>query len=215
MCYGNIRSWIFYWLLVFFFREFCMELNNLAVNLQVHWVWFSEIAASFSFWFQCECTADTCTQMTATDQWIFLCAAHKQPRECSAIDYTRHTLDGAACLLNSNKYFPSRYECSNHVFEASRLLFDSWLTFPCFFSCDYSEWISKRLPLPSFLRPVGESIASSPMRSSIIVQYLMLLRYLLVLLLVKRDVSRRSEPDHFIEWRTLSASKNDKVRHLR
>ncbi|NIG60364.1 histone-lysine N-methyltransferase SETDB1-like [Pontoporia blainvillei] len=23
-------------------------------------------------------------------------------------DYTRHTLDGAACLLNSNKYFPSR-----------------------------------------------------------------------------------------------------------
>ena len=24
------------------------------------------------------------------------------------IDYTRHTLDGAACLLNSNKYFPSR-----------------------------------------------------------------------------------------------------------
>ena len=24
------------------------------------------------------------------------------------LDYTRHTLDGAACLLNSNKYFPSR-----------------------------------------------------------------------------------------------------------
>ena len=29
-------------------------------------------------------------------------------QECPAIDYTRHTLDGAACLLNSNKYFPSR-----------------------------------------------------------------------------------------------------------
>lgn len=28
--------------------------------------------------------------------------------QCPAIDYTRHTLDGAACLLNSNKYFPSR-----------------------------------------------------------------------------------------------------------
>ncbi|EJD75576.1 mps one binder kinase activator-like 4, variant [Loa loa] len=28
--------------------------------------------------------------------------------QCSAIDYTRHTLDGAAALLNSNKYFPSR-----------------------------------------------------------------------------------------------------------
>ncbi|XP_016120967.1 MOB-like protein phocein, partial [Sinocyclocheilus grahami] len=45
---------------------------------------------------------------TATEQWIFLCAAHKTPKECPAIDYTRHTLDGAACLLNSNKYFPSR-----------------------------------------------------------------------------------------------------------
>jgi hypothetical protein len=48
--------------------------------------------------------------MTATEQWIFLCAAHKTPKECPAIDYTRHTLDGAACLLNSNKYFPSRLE---------------------------------------------------------------------------------------------------------
>jgi hypothetical protein len=46
--------------------------------------------------------------MTAKEQWIFLCAAHKSPKECPAIDYTRHTLDGAACLLNSNKYFPSR-----------------------------------------------------------------------------------------------------------
>ncbi|CAJ1078953.1 MOB-like protein phocein%2C partial [Xyrichtys novacula] len=55
-----------------------------------------------------ECHPDTCTQMTATEQWIFLCAAHKTPKECPAIDYTRHTLDGAACLLNSNKYFPSR-----------------------------------------------------------------------------------------------------------
>ncbi|ENN81593.1 MOB kinase activator-like 4 [Dendroctonus ponderosae] len=71
-------------------RQFCMELNGLAVRLQA------------------ECYPDTCTQMTATEQWIFLCAAHKTPKECPAIDYTRHTLDGAACLLNSNKYFPSR-----------------------------------------------------------------------------------------------------------
>ncbi|XP_046865851.1 MOB kinase activator-like 4 isoform X1 [Drosophila willistoni] len=70
-------------------RQFCMELNGLAVRLQK------------------ECSPTTCTQMTATDQWIFLCAAHKTPKECPAIDYTRHTLDGAACLLNSNKYFPS------------------------------------------------------------------------------------------------------------
>lgn len=71
-------------------RQFCMELNGLSVKLQA------------------ECNPDTCTQMTATEQWIFLCAAHKNPKECPAIDYTRHTLDGAACLLNSNKYFPSR-----------------------------------------------------------------------------------------------------------
>ena len=71
-------------------RQFCMELNGLAVRLQA------------------ECSPATCSQMTATEQWIFLCAAHKTPKECPAIDYTRHTLDGAACLLNSNKYFPSR-----------------------------------------------------------------------------------------------------------
>lgn len=71
-------------------RLFCMQLNKLATKLQ-----------------EC-CHAETCNQMTATEQWIFLCAAHKQPNECPAIDYTRHTLDGAASLLNSNKYFPSR-----------------------------------------------------------------------------------------------------------
>nr|CAG4634992.1 EOG090X0BA8 [Alona affinis] len=70
-------------------KQFCMELNGIAVKLQK------------------ECHPESCTQMTATDQWIFLCAAHKTPKECPAIDYTRHTLDGAACLLNSNKYFPS------------------------------------------------------------------------------------------------------------
>lgn len=72
-------------------RQFCMELNGLAVRLQS------------------QCFPATCTQMTATEQWIFLCAAHKTPKECPAIDYTRHTLDGAACLLNSYKYFPSRW----------------------------------------------------------------------------------------------------------
>lgn len=36
------------------------------------------------------------------------CILNKVLLQCSAIDYTRHTLDGAAALLNSNKYFPSR-----------------------------------------------------------------------------------------------------------
>lgn len=73
-------------------RLFCMQLNRLAAKLQ-----------------DC-CHPDICNQMTATEQWIFLCAAHKQPNECPAIDYTHHTLDGAASMLNSNKYFPSRVQ---------------------------------------------------------------------------------------------------------
>ncbi|KAI4798521.1 hypothetical protein KUCAC02_021999 [Chaenocephalus aceratus] len=57
-------------------RQFCLELNGLAVKLQS------------------ECHPDTCTQMTATEQWIFLCAAHKTPKEVSQD--------------RGNKYFPSR-----------------------------------------------------------------------------------------------------------
>lgn len=107
-------------------RQFCMELNRLAVKLQA------------------ECNPQTCSQMTATEQWIFLCAAHKTPKECPAIDYTRHTLDGAACLLNSNKYFPSRvtikessvaklgsvcrrvYRIFSHAFFHHRQIFDDF-----------------------------------------------------------------------------------------
>ncbi|CAD5221000.1 unnamed protein product [Bursaphelenchus xylophilus] len=71
-------------------RQFCMELNGLAVLLQE------------------ECTQETCASMNATQSWIFLCASHKNPKECAAIEYTMHTLDGASALLNSNRYFPSR-----------------------------------------------------------------------------------------------------------
>lgn len=86
-----------------------MELNGLAVRLQS------------------ECHPETCTQMTATEQWIFLCAAHKTPKECPAIDYTRHTLDGAACLLNSNKYFPSR--CSPIFHELTTFVDNGYSNF--------------------------------------------------------------------------------------
>jgi len=107
-------------------RQFCMELNGIAVKLQE------------------ECRPQTCNQMTATEQWIFLCAAHKNPKECTAINYTRHTLDGAACLLNSNKYFPSRvsikessiaklgsvcrrvYRIFSHAYFHHRSLFDDF-----------------------------------------------------------------------------------------
>ena len=71
-------------------RQFCLELNHMAVRLQN------------------ECDPVICTKMKATEQWIFLCAAHGEPKECSALDYTLHTLHGASCLLNSNKHFDSR-----------------------------------------------------------------------------------------------------------
>jgi hypothetical protein len=44
-------------------RQFCMDLNIITVRLQQ------------------ECSPSTCSQMTATEQWIFLCAAHKNPKE--------------------------------------------------------------------------------------------------------------------------------------
>lgn len=44
-------------------RQFCLDLNRITVLLQQ------------------ECSSSTCSQMTATEQWIFLCAAHKNPKE--------------------------------------------------------------------------------------------------------------------------------------
>lgn len=51
---------------------------------QLYWCW--------SFLPQSECHPDTCTQMTATEQWIFLCAAHKTPKEVSQEWYSQVSL---------------------------------------------------------------------------------------------------------------------------
>ena len=76
-------------------RQLTLELSHLAVMLE-----------------ECGCNPESCPKMKATAEWMFLCAAHKETQECSAIDYICHTLDGAAALLNSNKYFPSRVNMS-------------------------------------------------------------------------------------------------------
>ena len=107
-------------------RQFCLELNGMAVRLQN------------------ECNPKICKQMTASEQWIFLCAAHGEPKECSALDYTLHTLHGASSLLNSNKHFDSRvsikessvqrlgsiarriYRIFSHAFFHHRQLFDDF-----------------------------------------------------------------------------------------
>ena len=41
-------------------------------------------------------------------EWQYLCAVHDPPKSCCAIDYCCHTLDWAANILTSPKYFPSR-----------------------------------------------------------------------------------------------------------
>ena len=68
-------------------RYFCKELNWLVVEIQGY------------------CPPKKYPQMIATEQWIFLCAAHKTPKECPAVDYMRLTLDFVAVQLND----PKRY----------------------------------------------------------------------------------------------------------
>eukprot|EP00696_Hemimastix_kukwesjijk_P007487 gnl/Hemi2/19469_TR6467_c0_g1_i1.p1 gnl/Hemi2/19469_TR6467_c0_g1~~gnl/Hemi2/19469_TR6467_c0_g1_i1.p1 ORF type:complete len:285 (-),score=24.51 gnl/Hemi2/19469_TR6467_c0_g1_i1:62-916(-) len=71
-------------------RQFCRGLGQLVVLLDE------------------ECTQVLCPIMKMQDTAVFLCAAHRGPLECSAIDYAVHTLDQTSALLNSSKWFPSR-----------------------------------------------------------------------------------------------------------
>ncbi|XP_062511437.1 MOB-like protein phocein isoform X2 [Corticium candelabrum] len=142
-------------------RQFCMQLNELAVILQE------------------DCSPTVCTQMTSTEQWIFLCAAHKAPKECPAIDYTRHTLDGAASLLNSNKYFPSRvsiretslqklssvcrrvYRILSHAYYHHRELYDEFEESTCL--CKrFSVFVMKYnlMPIDNLIVPVDHPLVS-------------------------------------------------------
>jgi hypothetical protein len=54
-----------------------------------------------------ECTEETCPKMVVA-KWEILCAAHKKPKECCAIDYIIHNLSGFRELLNNKDMFPSR-----------------------------------------------------------------------------------------------------------
>jgi hypothetical protein len=49
----------------------------------------------------------SCEAMNAKD-WMYLCASHGEEKQCCAIDYVIHTLDGTTALLNSQRHFPSR-----------------------------------------------------------------------------------------------------------
>ncbi|CEG35584.1 mob-like protein phocein isoform x1 [Plasmopara halstedii] len=61
------------------------------------------------------CTRDSCPVMKATDDWVFLCAAHKAPKECCAFEYIVHTMDNVNTLLTSSRVFPSRVSISSNA----------------------------------------------------------------------------------------------------
>jgi hypothetical protein len=60
-------------------RQFCMQLNGLAVMLQD------------------ECDVKKCPQMIANEQWIYLCAAHKNPEEVCAHACVSAKFDEVLC----------------------------------------------------------------------------------------------------------------------
>lgn len=71
-------------------RQFLIEFNLLLVRLSD------------------ECTPETCPKMTASNEWQYLCAAHRKTQDCAAIDYMTHTIDGSTALLTNAKHFGSR-----------------------------------------------------------------------------------------------------------
>ena len=51
-----------------------------------------------------------CPKMIASDEWHFLCAPHSEkPRDCSALDYMKHTIDSTTSLLLSQPFVSKHY----------------------------------------------------------------------------------------------------------
>ena len=75
-------------------RQFITQLNLLIVHLQD----------------SDACHQEKCPKMKATDMWLYRCASHKQPQDCSAIDYMLHLLDHSTSTLLDPKNFKSRFE---------------------------------------------------------------------------------------------------------
>ena len=76
-------------------RQFVLELNLLATSLK-------DI-----------CSKDSCPTMKGSSDSEFLCAAHKTPIYCTAIDYMVHNLDQATSILLNIKNFNSRVSISD------------------------------------------------------------------------------------------------------
>ena len=93
-----------------------------------------------------ECNPETCTQMTATEQWIFLCAAHKTPKEvgCHFVQYLGMLL---CCLIPGDV---TLLLLASHP-EIFDTFFESWFLQNCFDSTERKKrWKGKPLGPRSF-----------------------------------------------------------------
>lgn len=90
-------------------RQFILELNLLVVQLLG------------------VCTSASCPKMTANETWLYMCAAHKQTKECSAIDYMIHSLDHSTSIIQNSNNFNSRVAISasstKHLLSIMRRLY--------------------------------------------------------------------------------------------
>lgn len=77
------------------------QLRRIVLDLSTPWL--------TSLQHECSKTANptSCDAMNA-GEWMYLCASHGEEKQCCAIDYIIHTLDGTTALLNSARHFPSR-----------------------------------------------------------------------------------------------------------
>ncbi|KAI0985947.1 hypothetical protein GJ496_002210 [Pomphorhynchus laevis] len=91
----DTRCWLFENI-----RQFCIETNDLFVTMN------NGIC----------CNKDTCPHMTIGNEDIYFCSSHSELKECSAIDYARHTLDQSCHQLSNPELFPSRLNLSDNAY---------------------------------------------------------------------------------------------------
>jgi hypothetical protein len=59
-----------------------------------------------------------CRKLTAGPDWVFLCASHLKPVECTVIDYAYHSMDTIQCLIINPSFYPSREYISEKGYSA-------------------------------------------------------------------------------------------------
>ncbi|KAI5777832.1 mob1 family protein [Geopyxis carbonaria] len=110
------------------------------------------------------CNAQSCPEMRASE-WQYLCAVHESPQSCCAIDYSTHTLDQAATMLCSTKFFPSRLslaqQSTKHLASIFRRLYRIFAH--AWFQHRHCFWeVENELGLYVFFKTVSERYSLIP-----------------------------------------------------